>query len=351
MNNSTSTNSSGLHVISLSKKDMDTKQDLEMHGEYGEEERGVKRNLQPVLSSIQGGQASSFPYRHLWTTKINNDKERWDPIYNSDPMGCYLPSIYDQFSAKKEESKKFDNEYESSGYSNSTSKSNCLLDNHTGTQKQRDRKVSDNNQCFLENKPAKNNQYRIWSINYNSRGMVQRLLNQNPTKERDDRQISISSISGWERDIKQRTLGIWKLCGSQSMDSTISVEVGSSNKILHHKSTEPRSNATMQKLPELSEITKMIKQLKNSKPYGIHETTDEEVLDSELRTYLHKSFGISGVHPVFVDDSRMVIWMLDDCDNMFRWNEMEQSMDYLGMNLKEGLANLLYHPEKIYNMQ
>ncbi|CAI2201808.1 14201_t:CDS:1, partial [Funneliformis geosporum] len=66
-----------------------------------------------------------------------------------------------------------------------------------------------------------------------------------------------------------------------------------------------------------------------------------------LREYFCETFGITGVRPVFIDDSGMVIWMLDDRDIMFQWNDMEQSMNFLGINLKEGLTNCLYHPEKI----
>ncbi|RHZ78802.1 hypothetical protein Glove_156g40 [Diversispora epigaea] len=90
----------------------------------------------------------------------------------------------------------------------------------------------------------------------------------------------------------------------------------------------------------------MIEQLKDD-PRGYHENTDEKLLHPEDKEYFREIFSITGVRPVFVDHSGMVILMLDDRDIMFKWSEMEQSMKYMGRNLKEGLANHLYFPENI----
>ena len=43
----------------------------------------------------------------------------------------------------------------------------------------------------------------------------------------------------------------------------------------------------------------------------------------------------------------MLILFLDDRGIMFMWSEMEYGMRILGINKVEGLANYLYHPEKI----
>ena len=43
----------------------------------------------------------------------------------------------------------------------------------------------------------------------------------------------------------------------------------------------------------------------------------------------------------------MVVLILDDREIMFKWSEMEYGMDILGINKVKGLANYLYHPEKI----
>ncbi|PKY48728.1 hypothetical protein RhiirA4_544800 [Rhizophagus irregularis] len=68
---------------------------------------------------------------------------------------------------------------------------------------------------------------------------------------------------------------------------------------------------------------------------------DERLLHPEFKEYFRKVFGITGVHPVFVDHSELVVLMLDDRGIMFRWNEMEHGMDCMG------LANHLHYPENI----
>ena len=48
-----------------------------------------------------------------------------------------------------------------------------------------------------------------------------------------------------------------------------------------------------------------------------------------------------------VDHSRTVLVFLDDRCIMFEWCEMDRNMYILGINKLEGLANYLYHPDKI----
>ncbi|POG63091.1 hypothetical protein GLOIN_2v1484956 [Rhizophagus irregularis DAOM 181602=DAOM 197198] len=63
---------------------------------------------------------------------------------------------------------------------------------------------------------------------------------------------------------------------------------------------------------------------------GMDAERDERLLHPELKEYFRKVFGITGVHPVFVDHYELVVLMLDDRGIMFRWNEMEHGMDYMG---------------------
>ena len=44
---------------------------------------------------------------------------------------------------------------------------------------------------------------------------------------------------------------------------------------------------------------------------------------------------------------KLVVFFLDDRDILFAWCEMTKEMDILGINKMEGLANYLYHSEKI----
>lgn len=51
--------------------------------------------------------------------------------------------------------------------------------------------------------------------------------------------------------------------------------------------------------------------------------------------------------PAFVDCSGMDVLMLD---NYVKWNEVKQSINYLGIDLSEGLTNYLYYPKKIHDI-
>ncbi|KAF0417041.1 hypothetical protein F8M41_007343 [Gigaspora margarita] len=325
MNNSTKSSFNN-HSYAF-KKGMDAEQDLGMHRKNGEEEREVTGNLQEE-------QSSSFPYRYLWTTETNDNRSEWDH-----PMGRHLLYVHDKFLAQKEESQKKEDEvyiYESGVPSISLSRPNSSLDDHTGAHPQIP-KVSNDDKCILEIEPAKDHQHYVRSITHGFRGMGQK------KPEQDSKDISLSERSERENNSKVGRMRVRELLGDQSMDLPITVEARATNQIPNNISTDKRIYTTMQKLPELSE---MIEQLKDD-PFGYHENSDEGLLHPEDKEYFCETFGITGVRPVFVDHSGMVVLMLDSRGIMFKWNEMEHSMKYMGRNLKEGLANHLYYPENI----
>ncbi|KAF0531205.1 hypothetical protein F8M41_011905 [Gigaspora margarita] len=321
---------------------MDAEQDLGMHRKNGEEGREVTGNLRYTPSTIQEEQSSSFPYRYLWTTETNDDKSGWDQNYHSHPMGRHLLSVHDKFLAQREESQKKEDEvhiYESGVPSISPSRPNSSLDDHTGAHPQIP-KASNDDKCILEIEPAKDHQHYVRSITHGFRGMGQKKPDQDSN---DERSMSLSERSERENNSKVRRMGVRELLGDQSMDLPVTVEARTTSQIPNNISTDKRIYTTMQKLPELSE---MMEQLKDD-PFGYHENSDEGLLHPEDKEYFCETFGITGVRPVFVDHSGMVVLMLDSRGIMFKWNEMEHSMKYMGRNLKEGLANHLYYPENI----
>ena len=100
----------------------------------------------------------------------------------------------------------------------------------------------------------------------------------------------------------------------------------------------------MQKLQSYSEL---VDRLKNDREFReFHEPTDKGLIDQENREYFNKTYGITSIHPLLVDHSRTVLLFLDDRGIMFRWDEMI-GMYIFGINKLEGLANYLYHPDKI----
>jgi len=101
----------------------------------------------------------------------------------------------------------------------------------------------------------------------------------------------------------------------------------------------------MQKLPSYSEL---VDTLKNDREFHeFHEPTDGRLIDQENKDYFNETYGVTNIHPLFADNYRMIVIFLDDRGIMFEWSEMIQTMYVLGINKMEGLANYLYHPEKV----
>ncbi|CAG8485877.1 25022_t:CDS:2, partial [Gigaspora rosea] len=325
MNNSTKSSfNNHSYAISPFKKRMDAEQE--------ERDREVTGNLRYTPSTIQEEQSSSFPYRSLWTTETNDNKSGWDQNYHSHPMGRHLLYVHDKFpaQAQREESQKKEDEvyiYESGIPYISPSRPNSLLDDHTGAHPQF-QKASNDDKCILEIEPAKDHQHYVRSITHGSRGMGQKKPKYD---SKDERSISLSEGSERENNSRTGRMVVRELRGDQFMDLPITVEARTTNQIPNNINTDKRIDATMQKLPELSD---MIEQLKDD-PYGYHENSDEGLLDPEDKEYFYETFGITSVCPMFVDHSGLVVLMLDSRGIMFKWNEMDNSMKYMGRNLKE----------------
>ncbi|CAI2178955.1 6135_t:CDS:2 [Funneliformis geosporum] len=312
---------------SSTKNGMDTKTDLEVHQKNGEEEQQWMDSVQKNSSSVQEKQ----PYfqQSPKTSKTNKIEGEWGHDRYNNSMGCSMLPVYDQYMFLKERSQG----------TFSAPKPTLSMDNHVRTNT---RKEASNNKRLLEVKTGKSYQRCIWCIDYSSRLGRQKRIVQNPTKER---QIHSSSRSTWECGSKTKRMAIWELLGDECLDSFMPVDARSGNKVSNNISTEKNNNGTMQKLQSYSEL---VDRLKNDREFReFHEPTDEWLIDQENREYFNKTYGITYIHPLLVDNSGMVVLFLDDRGIMFMWSEMEYGMRILGINKMEGLANYLYHPEKI----
>jgi len=101
----------------------------------------------------------------------------------------------------------------------------------------------------------------------------------------------------------------------------------------------------MQKLQSYSELVDRLKDDCEFREF--YEPVDKQLIDQENREFFGKKYGITSIHPLLVDHSRSVLLFLDDRGIMFMWSESESEMCILGINKLEGLANYLYHPDKI----
>jgi hypothetical protein len=220
----------------------------------------------------------------------------------------------------------------------SAPRSTLSMDNNNRTNTQ---KSANNNQHLLKNKSGKDYQPCIWCINYSFRLGQQEKIVPNSTKER---QISSSLKSIQKCGSETKRLGVWELLGDECLDSFILVDTRSGNHVSNSISTWKNNKGSMQKLPSYSELAE---KLKNDRKFReFYEPTDGWLIDKENREYFNKTYGITHIRPLLVDNSGMIVLFLDDRGIMFMWSEMEYGMRILGINKVEGLANYLYHPEK-----
>jgi hypothetical protein len=299
----------------------------------GEKKQKGTDSIQQNSSSVQG--------RQQYFQRSNNIESEWSLDRYSNPTGCSLLLVHDQSKLPKGEKKKENSQKisKSSGVDFSAPKSNMSMDINDGTRSQNATTYS---QRFLEIKPEKYYQPCIWCINYSSQLEQQGTIVQNPTKER---QIPSSLGSIWGCDAKIGKVGVRELLGNECLDLFMPVETRSPNQVSNYNSTQQRNKGPMQKLPSYS---KLVDKLKNDHKFReFCGSTDKSLIYQENREFFSKICGITSIHPLLVNHSRTVLLFLDDRGIMFMWSEMEYGMRILGINKLEGLANYLYHPDKI----
>jgi len=208
------------------------------------------------------------------------------------------------------------------------------MDNYDGESQQ----TSNSNQRFLESRPGENYKRCIWCVSFSSQKDKGR-SSFIPTKHRP---IPFSS-GRWRCDFNYSKVGIRELCGDECLDFLMPVQNGSSNQDSNNIDSDKRSNVAMRELRSLSDAVR-----NNCK---FHEFDESQlkykwIIDEENKEYFSDAYGITNINPLLVDNYGMNILFLDSRGILFEWCEFTKDMYVLGINEMEGLANLLYHPEK-----
>ncbi|CAG8636878.1 13058_t:CDS:2 [Funneliformis caledonium] len=304
------------------KGNIDTRHDLEKSRKNGAEEWRAK-HLQYVSPAAQ---------TEAWVNQ------------NSDSYGMersVLP-IYDKLSENKKEeaSEKVE---KSKDIFKSTFESNNKLDKNLAIYK-KIRQVPGNSECFLENQSQKKNPSFIWSICPRKENK-QSSHNHDATSERSETFSSTSSppLTKSGADATDRDLETQKLLRNQSMDASSSNKTEPSSQYFHAVSKEKGENVSLPKLPNVPHH--LLEKLKD-KLYDIA-TKDLWLFDEEHREHFAENFGITNICPLFVDHYGFAMWMLDENKRLLLWNEMENSIMYLGSNLTEGFTNYLINPDRL----
>ncbi|CAG8549515.1 8179_t:CDS:2 [Funneliformis caledonium] len=169
--------------------------------------------------------------------------------------------------------------------------------------------------------------------------------NQGATTERSETFSSTSSppLSKSGADATDRDLETRKLLGNQSMDASSSNKTEPSSQYSHAVSKEEDKNVSLPKLPNVPHH--LVEKLKD-KLYNIA-NKDLWFFDEEHREHFAEEFGVTNICPLYVDHYGFAMWMLDENKRLLLWNEMENSITYLGLNLTEGFTNYLIHPDRL----
>ncbi|RIA92387.1 hypothetical protein C1645_736416 [Glomus cerebriforme] len=279
-----------------------------------------------------------------WTSRTDKIEGEWGNDHYSNPTRYSLLFVYDQFKLPKENFKKSqEKSHEISETSEATCpapKSDLSVVNYNSAESQ---KATMHSQRFLEIKPENDCQPCIWCISYNSQPKRQETIMRTTAGERP---LPSFSGSAWNDDSVRRRLGVRELLGDECLDFLMPVETGSPNQVPNNNSIRKRNNGTMQKLQSYSELVDTLKNDREFREFRRH-TDEQRLIDQENREYFDKTYGITYIHPLLVDRSGLVFLFLDNRGIMFKWSEMTQDMHVLGINKMEGLANYLYHPDKV----
>jgi hypothetical protein len=203
--------------------------------------------------------------------------------------------------------------------------------------------VSSNDKCLLENKTQEDNCSVLWSVDcWEAR--TKETHDQYSTEYRSAQLPPTYSPprSASGSDAKNGALEPWKLFRNEHFDSSESSETKYSNSNLHEKSSGGNNVVS---LPELQDVQcQLVSRLKDEL---INYSEKYLPLSEGRKNYFAKTFGITKVFPLYLSNSKCVLWFLDKDKCLFMWDEMDGSMTFMGSTLEEGLTNYLIHPEKM----
>ncbi|EXX70890.1 hypothetical protein GLOIN_2v1731132 [Rhizophagus irregularis DAOM 181602=DAOM 197198] len=342
--------------------------DMGVHRRAGEEEYGDSIYLQKNSTTVQRA-TNTLSNKAKWQPGVNNSNDiRRTHLTNYNSAGCDMLHIFDELSyeekseekkeekiegkkGKKKEKKKRKEKKEkmlgphgTRGIFLSAPGSVSELVEHPRTSQQFPN-TSNIDKFVLDDKSQKSNSSLLRSISHSPEKGEQRPLDCDSTGLRFEH---IPERSERSDNAKNRRMGLWELRRDQSLDLPNQVETEYSDKNAHNRCENEKKEASLSKLRELPDYLR--EQLNKNNHWEFHQITEKDSLDfvdSEYFSYLNEKFDIKSAQPIFIDHSGYVIWILDEDDHMYEWNEMERGLKYLGKDLIEGLTNFFIYPDNI----
>ncbi|RGB23959.1 hypothetical protein C1646_821855 [Rhizophagus diaphanus] len=199
-------------------------------------------------------------------------------------VGLVSLSIYEEFSSKQKEDKEAQNKKVYEAKENQSQTDNCSI---------------------------------IQSIN-SEKTQSQKTYGQVSAEDRSSQFLFTYPFtkSGSGSDGKARALGLCQLLRNERMDSLESSKTQYSNSDSYYRRSRWNGEVSLPKLQDIPER-------------------------------LAKTFGITEIFPLYLDRSEYIIWFLNEDKSLHMWNDMENSLIYMGSDLEEGVKNHLIHPDKL----
>jgi hypothetical protein len=156
----------------------------------------------------------------------------------------------------------------------------------------------------------------------------------------------------WESVDTNGTLGLRQLCQNQCVASVIPVEARPSNKDAYNFNSNTTNNVAMQeslsadnKAQYEKDLPTLLKLLKDKYPF--HDETNKNILyDDEIKRFA-KLFCITNFCPVLSCCDDLIFWLKDPDGVIYIWSRTDDMMIRVGCDMKEALANFLFHQENL----
>jgi hypothetical protein len=258
--------------------------------------------------------------------------------------------VYLLFDKHRSNSEKTNDSRETNKISIQTSKSTVNLDNALGEQSYVSSQCIDS---FLEIRPSETpsegKEDFVWSI-VDRKNEYQTKVVEFTTEFRLREPAHASTGREWESVDTSGILGLRQLCRNQCVASVIPVEARPSNKDAYNFNSNTKKDVDMQELSDDNrlqyeqDLPMLHKILKDKYPF--HDESNKNILyDYEIKRFA-KLYCITNFCLVLACDD-LIFWLQDSDGVVYIWSRTDDMMIRVGCDMKEALANFLFHQENL----
>ncbi|CAB4419526.1 unnamed protein product [Rhizophagus irregularis] len=320
---------------------MNTEKDLEMYQNNDKDKQEGSENLQQIYFNIQI--PKYFSLKNQWLAEINDNTNERKMLYNCEYIGHPIYNVYNELKESKIEKNEIQEVIQLQKISNWASETDYLMDINLKVQSKQ--ATNDNKHVIEIDILSEKNHDVFQSLSCISKVKKEEANSHISTK---NRLLPFSLESGRESTSKFNKFQVWKLFQDKHLIPSSKSETQDPNQNPHDLYFQWNSNRFLSKLPEIPDH---LLDLLRTKHHGIHKITSEDSLEyiwnAEYLKDFSERFKITNPHPVLISDSGFVGIMVDEHGCVFKWNEMEKDMQYLGPDLITGIENLLFYPDNI----